>query len=362
MMSAPSAASRTAWLRPWPRAAPVIRATLPATRPGRGRGPVVLTGLRPASLAGSPAVAVAPAGDGQGHAGALPARPRAPSAGRHAVAGPERARASAGRGTPRAAGGRSRRDGGRRRCGSLPVQTSSQVDPAVRRPAHQRPGARGGPRPAAAGCWRRPGRRSGTAGCRRSGPGSTRATSRPAPASHSATPTPTGRPPGRGRRPDPSGRSRRSPAPAAAAASTTGTVPSAGTDHGRAAGHRWPAPRSIPVGPGGVEVGRRDLDARSRPPPPSRAHSAASQSARSASRSRPGPDGSRQQRAAGPIATARPPGPGGPGGPAPGRTRARPTPAPTTSTSARRDRVVGAPSTGVDVDRLVTRSGARPRS
>src|SRR5215469_5945280 len=34
MMSAPSCASRTAWLRPWPRAAPVMKATLPATRPG----------------------------------------------------------------------------------------------------------------------------------------------------------------------------------------------------------------------------------------------------------------------------------------------------------------------------------------
>src|SRR5580700_748863 len=33
MMSAPSWASRTAWLRPWPRAAPVMNATLPATRP-----------------------------------------------------------------------------------------------------------------------------------------------------------------------------------------------------------------------------------------------------------------------------------------------------------------------------------------
>src|SRR5882757_6811739 len=39
IMSAPSSASRTAWLRPCPRAAPVIRATLPSTRfmPGRSR-------------------------------------------------------------------------------------------------------------------------------------------------------------------------------------------------------------------------------------------------------------------------------------------------------------------------------------
>src|SRR5580700_277788 len=33
MMSAPSSASRTAWLRPCPRAAPVMNATLPATLP-----------------------------------------------------------------------------------------------------------------------------------------------------------------------------------------------------------------------------------------------------------------------------------------------------------------------------------------
>ena len=33
MMSAPSSASRTAWLRPCPRAAPVMKATLPSTRP-----------------------------------------------------------------------------------------------------------------------------------------------------------------------------------------------------------------------------------------------------------------------------------------------------------------------------------------
>src|SRR5580698_3159408 len=33
MMSAPSWASRMAWLRPCPRAAPVMKATLPCTRP-----------------------------------------------------------------------------------------------------------------------------------------------------------------------------------------------------------------------------------------------------------------------------------------------------------------------------------------
>jgi hypothetical protein len=33
MMSAPSRASVMAWLRPWPRAAPVMQATLPSTRP-----------------------------------------------------------------------------------------------------------------------------------------------------------------------------------------------------------------------------------------------------------------------------------------------------------------------------------------
>src|ERR1700677_126174 len=36
MMSAPSSARRTAWLRPWPRAAPVTKATLPSTRPAIG--------------------------------------------------------------------------------------------------------------------------------------------------------------------------------------------------------------------------------------------------------------------------------------------------------------------------------------
>jgi len=33
MMSAPSCANRTACARPWPRAAPVMNATLPSTRP-----------------------------------------------------------------------------------------------------------------------------------------------------------------------------------------------------------------------------------------------------------------------------------------------------------------------------------------
>ena len=33
MMSAPSSASRMAWLRPCPRAAPVMNATLPSKRP-----------------------------------------------------------------------------------------------------------------------------------------------------------------------------------------------------------------------------------------------------------------------------------------------------------------------------------------
>src|ERR1700760_963129 len=35
MMSAPSAASRTACARPWPRAAPVMKATLPSRSPTR---------------------------------------------------------------------------------------------------------------------------------------------------------------------------------------------------------------------------------------------------------------------------------------------------------------------------------------
>src|SRR4051795_51514 len=33
MMSAPRSASRSAWLRPWPRAAPVMNATLPSKLP-----------------------------------------------------------------------------------------------------------------------------------------------------------------------------------------------------------------------------------------------------------------------------------------------------------------------------------------
>jgi hypothetical protein len=33
MMSAPSCASRIAWLRPWPRAAPVMKATFPSSFP-----------------------------------------------------------------------------------------------------------------------------------------------------------------------------------------------------------------------------------------------------------------------------------------------------------------------------------------
>src|SRR3954471_23855078 len=41
MMSAPSCASRTAWLRPWPRAAPVTKATLPSMRPAMGSAPPV---------------------------------------------------------------------------------------------------------------------------------------------------------------------------------------------------------------------------------------------------------------------------------------------------------------------------------
>ena len=34
MSGASSSARRMAWLRPWPRAAPVMKATFPATRPG----------------------------------------------------------------------------------------------------------------------------------------------------------------------------------------------------------------------------------------------------------------------------------------------------------------------------------------
>src|ERR1700739_3549032 len=44
MMSAPSWASLMAWLRPWPRAAPVMKATLPATRPVSALPPSLLVG------------------------------------------------------------------------------------------------------------------------------------------------------------------------------------------------------------------------------------------------------------------------------------------------------------------------------
>src|ERR1700747_3008060 len=44
MMSAPSWASRTACDRPWPRAAPVMKATLPATRPAMLRITSLLVG------------------------------------------------------------------------------------------------------------------------------------------------------------------------------------------------------------------------------------------------------------------------------------------------------------------------------
>src|SRR5690348_8571553 len=42
MMSAPSWASRIACDRPWPRAAPVMKATLPATRPAMFKPPYLL--------------------------------------------------------------------------------------------------------------------------------------------------------------------------------------------------------------------------------------------------------------------------------------------------------------------------------
>src|SRR5260370_33095823 len=44
-MPAPSSASRMAWLRPWPRSAPVTKATLPATRPAMGSLFSLVSGL-----------------------------------------------------------------------------------------------------------------------------------------------------------------------------------------------------------------------------------------------------------------------------------------------------------------------------
>src|SRR3984893_6275450 len=42
MMSAPSSASRIAWLRPCPRATPVMKATLPSTRPAIARASLLV--------------------------------------------------------------------------------------------------------------------------------------------------------------------------------------------------------------------------------------------------------------------------------------------------------------------------------
>jgi hypothetical protein len=52
MMSAPSWASRTACDRPWPRAAPLMKATLPATRPAMSEASLYLIVL-PASTVNS---------------------------------------------------------------------------------------------------------------------------------------------------------------------------------------------------------------------------------------------------------------------------------------------------------------------
>ena len=191
MMSAPSRARRTAWLRPWPRAAPVISATLPATRPGRApsarrsRAAPAAAGIRRGRGA---------AADGHGQASAFQHGIEHASR-RHAVAGPQRAR-------PRQVEG-------------LLGEPVAAVDDhrgsrwrAARRSTRPRagPGRPGRPRTTARSSRRTPAR------CRRvlasarspvrdsrvpaTWSGVTRATSRPAPASHSATPTPTGPPTG----------------------------------------------------------------------------------------------------------------------------------------------------------------------
>ena len=155
MMSAPSAARRTAWLRPWPRAAPVTRATLPArpTRAVRSVGRSSGGSCRRRGR-GPPAT---------GHTAR--GRRRRPSrtasrtrAGGDAVAGPQRPRTLAGRAPRRAGGGRSRRPRRPAPCGSRRSRRP-RGGPARRPGGAAGPAAPGGRRPAAAGCWRRPGRR-----------------------------------------------------------------------------------------------------------------------------------------------------------------------------------------------------------
>ena len=131
-MSAPSPASRTEWLRPCPRAAPVIRATLPDTRPGRpaAAGPSGVT-TPPRPWPGRDPVGVA--GDVEGLPPAFEHRLEH-AAGRHAVPGPQGARTRQVEGLlGQAVTAIDQCGTGHRRC--APVQTSSRTARPVRRPA-----------------------------------------------------------------------------------------------------------------------------------------------------------------------------------------------------------------------------------
>ena len=304
-MSAPSAARRTAWLRPCPRAAPVTSATLPARRP-------LARSIRPAGVDGGCAHVVAPVVSvvravGRGHAdleGAAPAL----EYGFEDTCGARRSHRPAvcpdarGRGPRRAGGGRSRRPR-RPVCRGWRPSTCPPGGPGPPRSDGAGPAAPAAPRPAAAGCWRRPGRRSATAACRRSGRGSPGPRRGPRPASHSATPTPTGPPTGSmddhrtvgqgaGRRRR--GRRRRRPRHRSVRRHRRrGRAAPGGEDHGRT------------VAPGRVEVGRPSPRCRCRRSPPAGRTRPPASPARPASRSRPGPTAADRQRPAGSVGRAR---------------------------------------------------------
>src|SRR5579871_496427 len=81
-MSAPSRANATAWLRPWPRAPPVITATRPSNRPiasppGRLWTATLLTNVPPHAGPGLPPHRQRPAAGGRGAAARRAPRRRA---------------------------------------------------------------------------------------------------------------------------------------------------------------------------------------------------------------------------------------------------------------------------------------------
>ena len=346
MMSAPSRARRTAWLRPWPRAAPVISATLPATRPGRVVG-AALTRPRPPT----PVVSVRrlrrrPRWPGP--AAGLRARHRAPPSGPRNHR-PAACPASTGRGTPRGGGGRSRRSTAHPMVRCSPVHTSSR---RARPSVAERSSARSSRRTPA--CCRRvlASARSPVMDSRVPATWSwvTRATSTPAggqPFGHPDPDRPADRVVDDHR---PVGKDARSLARAAPAGRGPGTRRRRGRRSGTA-GTRWPAPPRLLR----ARAVSRSAGATSTPvsrSTPCRRHSATSHSARSARRLAPRAHRRPPQRAPGPRRPAPPP---APGGRAAGSTRAhsRPaTPAPTMSTS----RLTVGPVNG-GLDRLVAAAG-----